>query len=83
MKEVVEMSFEQFKSRCEAGYAGYIGYREVGKYGWTSVEDILDRKAGGNPGPHYTDAYPMPSGSYCYLRGTYDHNTNIATFYNR
>jgi hypothetical protein len=73
------MSFEQFKDVLTNKY-GRVNFRECGKHGWTSVEDILDRKPGGNPGPHWCDAAnPKPNSTH--LFGRYNFNTSIATFF--
>lgn len=77
-----QMTFEQFKARLVAqrGERG-VSFRETGKHGWTTIEDILDRKPGGHPGPHWCDAAPIPAGYY--LLGKYDFNSGEATFFGR
>jgi glucose/arabinose dehydrogenase len=72
------MTFEEFKSTLTARF-GRVAFDERGKHGWTSVEDILDRKPGGTPGPHWCDAAPIPRTQR--LLGTYDFNSAVATFF--
>ncbi len=72
------MSFEEFKATLIAKH-GKVIFDEVGKNGWTSIEDILDKKPGGTPGSHWCDASSVPRGQY--LLGKYDFNTEIATFF--
>lgn len=76
----IEISFEEFKSRLteKFGVRGVL-FDEHGKHGWTSVENILDGKPGGNPGPHWCDAAPNPRQQN--LLGNYNFNTGIATFF--
>lgn len=76
--ECVKMTFEEFKARCEKD-GNRVIYDEHGKHGWTSVEDILDRKPGGRPGPHWCDASHSPRSRY--LIGTYSFNTQEAKFF--
>ncbi len=82
------MSFDAFKDRLHRKVGGHetwhdqrisISFREVGKHGWTSVEDILDKKPGGQSGPHWCDAAPIPCGQW--LLGKYDFNAGVATFF--
>jgi hypothetical protein len=73
------MTFEEFKASLNSRFEGKVIFNEVGKHGWTSVEDILDKKPGGNPGPHWCDAAPIPRNGR--LLGNYNFNTGIAEFY--
>lgn len=75
-----KMTFEEFKSRLFTKF-GKVHFREEGKYGWTSVEDILDKHPGGRSGPHWCDASPIPATQW--LLGSYNFNTETAEFYER
>lgn len=72
------ITFEEFKSTLDQRF-GRVRYDEHGQNGWTSVDDILEKKPGGRPGPHWCDAAPIPSTGT--LVGTYDFNTGEATFF--
>jgi hypothetical protein len=72
------MCFEEFKATLIMKH-GRVVFNEVGKYGWTSIEDILDRRPNGNSGPHWCDASPVPRTQR--LLGKYDFNMEIATFF--
>ncbi len=75
---VKQMTFEEFKASLTRRF-GRVLFDEHGKHGWTGVDDILDRKPGGNPGPHWCDAAPCPRGDR--LLGKYDFNAGTATFF--
>jgi hypothetical protein len=72
------MTFDQFKSRLTAKF-GRVMFDEHGQNGWSSVADILERKPGGTPGPHWCDAAALPRTGR--LLGTYNFNVGTGTFY--
>ena len=75
-----KMPFDAFKAILigDFGEKG-VTFRQVGQHGWTSLTDILDRKPGGNPGPHWCDVSYVPARQM--LAASYDFNTDTATFY--
>lgn len=78
--KTTEISFDEFKARLIAKHgASRLTFREAGKFGWTSVEDILDRKPGGQTGPHWCDVSFVPGRRL--LAGSYNFNTGVATFF--
>ncbi len=80
MSHTETIEFSEFKDRLKdlLGPRG-VCFRETGKHGWTTVDDILDRKPGGRPGSHWCDAAYVPMRQK--LAGHYDFNSGIATFY--
>ncbi len=77
---VVNMTFEQFQETLETKFGkGKVSFREQGKHGWSTPEDILNKQPGGRPGPHWCDAAPIPSTQW--LLGTYNFNTSEAKFF--
>lgn len=74
------MTFEAFKQALVLlRGTENVRFQETGKHGWTSVEDILDGKPSGRPGPHWCDASPIPRTQK--LLGTYDFISGRATFF--
>ena len=74
-----KICFDEFKARLRARLDGAVSFREEGKHGWTSVEDIMERRPGGRPGPHWCDASFVPSTRW--LAGSYNFNTGFAKFF--
>jgi hypothetical protein len=73
------MTFDEFKSTLIARFGEReVFFREVGKHGWTSVNDVLNKDPGGRVGPHWCDAEPHEGQR---LLGHYDFNTQTATFF--
>ncbi len=76
---VKQMTADEFKAILIEQTGGKVRFDEVGKHGWTSVEDILDKAPGRRPGPHWIDAAPVPRTQR--LLGKYDCVTGTATFF--
>jgi hypothetical protein len=80
--EIKNISFEDWKERITTLLRGSerAGFREVGKHGWSSIESVDPlTMSHGNTGPHWCDAYPIPSTRY--LLGTYCFNTQTGKFF--
>jgi hypothetical protein len=73
------MTFEQFKTECESRCSTHVGYDEVGKHGWTTLDEFPERIKTGQLGPHWADAHPVPRTGR--LIGKYDFVTATAVFY--
>ena len=76
----MKMTFDEFKQKLLDKFgAGKVRFREVGANGWTSVDDVLAGRKGGNDGPHWCDACPIPATGR--MLGTYDFNSEMAEFF--
>ena len=71
------MSPEQFKEKCRSIIPN-VFFREEGKHGWTSVENILNESFKSDAGPHWIDAC-VPKSQY--LLGYYNFNSGEAKFF--
>ena len=73
------MTFEEWKTRILL--RGPTTFTETGKHGWTTIDDILDKKPGGRPGPHWCDASPLPRSQRMYGTYYFNHDVDNAYFY--
>jgi len=78
MSTTQQMTFEEFKATLTERY-GKVRFTEAGANGWTSVEDLLNKRPGSASGPHWCDAAPIPGTGH--LLGTYDFVANQGTFF--
>lgn len=73
------MTADEFRATLTQKTGGKVRFVEVGKNGWTTVEDALGGRPGGRPGPHWIDAAPIPRTQRLLAR--YDCLTGEATFF--